>query len=547
MDFHEFSGLVFLGAIAIFIYGIRLARAGIQLLAGDRLRGIIAALTKNRFKAVGVGTLVTLILQSSNATTITLVGFVAAGTMTLEQAMGIILGADIGTTFVVILLAIEEIATYSLLLLIIGIIIEIASNTKRGRYVSMFLMGFGFIFFGMKLMVQVSVPLSLSPLLQEILLFLAKQPLFTLLATALFTMLVQNSAAPIGLAIALAFSGLITLPAAVPIVLGANVGTCSGSLFASLGSNAAGKRVAYAHLLLKVVGAALALLALQAFIRSIDWISSLLPLEFSISGKIALAHLLFNLYVVVLFLPLIGPGAWLVYKLLPQPREAAEEKLRSRYLDKKSLEVPSLAFANVRRELLRLVDLNQEMFRDCLQVFKKNDRVLMETIQAQDDQVDLLDREVKFYLARLSQESLTSEQADTELSLLAMTACLEEIGDVITKNILELADKKVRTARHFSEAGWKEIAHFHGQILENFQIVAGALATEDEALAKKALRHHEQLAELERQYRQGHLNRLHQGLKETFETSSIHLDLLSNLYRIDDLLADLVRQAYPKL
>ncbi len=517
------------------------------MLAGDRLRAIIASLTENRFTALGVGALATLILQSSNATTITLVGFVAAGTMTLIQAMGVILGADIGTTLVVILFAVREIATYSLLLLLAGILVDILSRQKRSHYLGTFLIGFGFIFFGMNLMVQISEPLKEHALLQQFFLFFSNQPLLVLALATIFTILVQNSAAPIGLVIALAFSGLIDLTTAVPAVLGANVGTCSGSLLASLGSNMAGKRVALAHLSLKLLGAGLVLLLLDPFIISVEWVATALLGGIAVSGQIALTHLLFNLYLVVLFLPLLKPASRMIQKIFPDPRHAKEDKFRPRYLDKKSLEVPSLAFANVRRECLRMLDIVREMFCDCIRVFKTHDRLLMESIHTQDDQIDLLDREVKFYLARLSQESLTPEQAEYELALLSITNDLEEIGDVVTKNILELAEKKLRKARKFSEEGWKEIKQFHQKVMENFKLTTASLASEDEGLAKKVLRHHEQLGHLERDYRQGHLNRLHQGLKETFETSSIHLDLLANLHRIDGVLADLIHHAYPHL
>lgn len=547
MTFHAFSLLTFCGAIAIFIYGIRLIRSGIQLLAGDRLRVVISHLTENRFLAVGIGALVTLILQSSNATTITLVGFAASGTISLTQAMGVLLGAGIGTTVVVMLLAIKAIAQYSLLFLVAGVVIDLAQRTKRARYIGMIFFGAGFIFFGMRLMVEVSHPLQADPFLRDLFIYVSDKTTIVLLVTILFTMFVQNSAAPIGLAIALSFSGLIDLSSAVPIVLGANVGTCSGSLISSLASNTIGRRVALANLFLKVTGAGLVLIFMGPFIASVQWVAELLSPILPVSGQIAIAHVLFNASLVILFLPFLKPAGWILEKILPEPRKAEEQKFRARYLDRKSLEVPSLAFANVRRELLRMLDLDMEMFRDCLPVLAKNDRVLLEAIQNQDDQVDLLDKEIKFYLAKLSQEDLNQEQADMELSLISLTSKLEEIGDVINRNILELADKKIRKARKFSTDGWKEIKEFHGNILENFKLATASLATEDDSLARRLLRHHDQLAVSENEYRLGHLKRLHEGRKESFETSSLHLDLLSNFYRIDELLMQLIREAYPKL
>jgi len=547
MQFTHFSYLAFLGAISIFIYGIRLARSGVQVLAGDRLRVILARLTDNRLMALGIGALVTLILQSSNATAISLVGFAATGSMSLTQAMGVLLGADIGSTLVVILLSVKEIAEYSWILIIVGVLIALLRKSRRGKNLSMVFMGVGFVFFGMKLMVLSTTPLQGNPVVQQVLLFLSHRPLITFLAVLIFTIFVQNSAAPIGLAIALSFAGLIDLKTAIPMVLGANVGTCSGSIFASLGSNFLGRRVALANLLFKSSGALLVFFFFGAFLASVEWVGKLYGAAIPVGGQIALSHLLFNLYLAVLFTPLIRPGAWLVRKLVPAPRFPKEEKFQPLYLDQKALETPSIAFANARREILRMLDLNREMFRGCLPVLEKNDRILLEEIEGQDDQVDLLDKEIKFYLAKLTQENLTEQQAEMELRLIEMTSILEEIGDVIDRNILDLAEKKIRKARRFSREGWEEICKFHENIMENFQIACAALAAEDTTLVKKLIRHHEKMGELEREFRQGHMLRLHQGLRESIESSSIHMDLLSNFYRVDHLLKSLVSKAYPDL
>ena len=254
-----FSAIAFLGALAIFMYGIRISRIGVQLLAGDRLRSLITSLTDNRFAALTTGILVTLILQSSTATTAMLVGFASSGIITVTQAMGVILGADIGTTFVVILLSIKKIADYALLMLIAGVILDIVSKRKKGRYVSMVFLGFGFVFFGMHLMVRTTSSLQEHRLLGEIFAQLGENPSYAFFAAAVLTALVQNSATTLGLTIALAFSGLLSLNEAIPIVLGANVGTCASSLLNSIGGGPMAKRVAFSHLFFKTTGALLAM------------------------------------------------------------------------------------------------------------------------------------------------------------------------------------------------------------------------------------------------------------------------------------------------
>jgi phosphate:Na+ symporter len=544
----NFSALAFLGAMAIFIYGIRLSRIGVQLFAGDRLRPLVASLTENRFSALVIGVLTTLILQSSTATTVMLVGFAATGAITLTQAMGVILGADIGTTFVVLLFSIKHIADYALLLLVVGAVLDVASrHKKRSRYLSMIILGFGFVFFGMKLMIQTTVPLQQSRLMAEIFEALRAAPLYAFFGAIVLTTLVQNSATTIGIAIALSFSGLLSLSDALPIVIGANVGTCASSLLNSVGGGPPARRVAFAHLFFKAAGAAVALSFLPRFTALIGGLSSLLPsIGQNPALQIALSHLMFNLLLSLVFLPFLSQGAWLVRKLVPEPYRAEEKVFGPKYLDSKSLETPPLAFANARREILRMAEIASEMFAQTITVFEKNDRELMSYIEEEDDKVDVLDRSIKLYLAQISQETLTSDQARIQLNVVAMTSDLEEICDIINKNVLELAEKKILKDRQFSEEGWEEIREFHAKVLENFHLALAYLAAEDEIIARKMARHERHLAVLEDKYREAHLLRLHKGLKETIETSSIHLDLLANFRRINTKLTAIVKAALPK-
>jgi phosphate:Na+ symporter len=475
-----------------------------------------------------------------------LVGFASTGVITLTQAMGVILGADIGTTFVMILLSIKEIADYALLLLIAGVVLDILSKKKKGRYISMVFLGFGFVFFGMQLMVRTTSPLQQSRLLVEIFTLLGENPSYAFFASAVFTALVQNSATTLGLTIALAFSGLLNLEEAIPIVLGANVGTCASSLLNSIGGGPMAKRVALSHLFFKLTGALLAMVLLGPFT---DLIVSVTPrsaiLHQNTAFQVALTHVGFNLLLSLLFFPFIPQGAWLIKKLVPEPFGQKEKAFGSKYLDPKSLETPALAFANAKRELLRMAEIAQDMFQDTIFVFEKNDEEMIAFIEEQDDKVDILDREIKFYLAKISQEDLNPEQARMQLNLVAITSDLEEICDVINKNILELAEKKIQKARQFSGEGWKEITDVHAKVSENFQLMVSTLTTEDKTLARKAVRHEKHLALIEDRYREAHLQRLHKGLKETIETSSIHLDLLANFRRINSKLTAIVKAAFP--
>jgi len=536
----HFSIVWFLGAVGIFLYGIRVGRIGLQLWGGDRLRGMIASLTENRFMGLAVGAFVTVILQSSSATVNMLVSFAGAGLLTLPQAMGVLLGADIGTTFVVVLLSIRKISEYSMLILLLGVVMDMVSRKKRTRYISMVFVGFGFIFFGLHLMATSALPLKDNRLFNDLLAFLSQTPLYSFFLAAIVTPFL-SSAGTIGLTIAFAFSGILNFEAALPFVLGANVGTAFTAVASSLSGATAGKQVAVAHLLFKVIGVAIFLPLIHPFAAAVNWLASQIPgIGESVSARIALAHISFNILLSVAFLPFISQGVWLVRKLVP-PSSDGEKEFAPRYLDPKSLETPALAFANVKREILRVADLVQDMFRDVLRCFQRHDADLVADIEARDDKVDLLDREIKLFLSNLSQENLTDDQTRMNLALLSLTGSLEEIGDIIDQNILDMAGKKIHWAREFSQEGWRDIHDYHGRILETFAWTISAMTASDEELAHRVLRSVDHLKAQEGELRLKHLARLQAGLKESFETSSIHLDTLSSFSRIASLLADLVR------
>src|SRR4030095_337130 len=491
----QFSFVWFVGSLAIFLYGIRVGRMGLQLWGGDRLRGMIASLTETRLMGVAVGAFVTLILQSSSATANMLVSFAGANLMTLSQAMGVLLGADIGTTLVVVLLSVKKFSDYAMLALVIGVVIDMVGQKKRTRYVSMLFIGFGFIFLGLKLMTLGLVPLEHSRLFQEILSYFSANAVSSFFLAAAITPLL-SSAGTIGLLFALSFSVLLTFDAALPFVLGANLGTCFTSFLSSFSGTTAGKQVAVAHLLLKSIGVALFLPFLSTFAGVVSGLAAQFPgLGQSVSGKIALSHMIFNLALAILFFPFIRQGVWLIQKVVPTPRHELEKRFAPRYLDPHSLETPALAFANVKREILRVADLVQEMFRDCLGCYERSDPDLVLEIESKDDNVDLLDREIKLFMAKLSQENLTDGQAKMSLSLLAVTGGLEEIGDTVVQNLLDMAGKKIHRARTFSQEGWREIQEYHAKIREAFAWAVSALAGGDVELAHRVARSSEHFTE----------------------------------------------------
>lgn len=547
----SFNWLAVIGGLAFFFLGLNSARHGLKMAAGDRLRIIMGKVTNNRLLAICMGACITIILQSSSAATVILVSFAETHLLTLWQAIGLILGADIGTTLVVILLSFKKITEYSLLLVATGALLEITTKKRSFKYVGYIILGFGLIFFGMHMMSEAAYPLRSDPAAMKAFEFLADHAVWNLVFATLFTAVIQTSAATIAMAIALSFAGVLSFETAIPIVLGANVGTCITAMLASINAGTEGRRVALAHVLIKVIAVALVFPFIGKYAILINHISgyfaNILP-EFTtgVSGKIALTHLLFNILLALSFAPFISPIAALVTRIMPSKIQK-EEIFEPMYLDKTALDTPALAFAQAKREIMRIADLTSDLFSTSLNMFQKNTNIIIEEegerIGGLDDKIDILEKAVRFYFAKISQKSLTEEQANAELGLLTIAGELEDIGDIISKEMLPLAQKKSKKMRIFSNDGWKELRKLHQLVMENFELMNSMLAHPHQDIVLKVVRHEEHLNTVEQDLRQSHLNRLHQGLHESFETSSIHLDILSNIRVINAKVTKIVRTA----
>lgn len=543
-----FSWAKMLGGLTLFFYGLQLGRNGLKLASGEKLKLLLGRVTSNRLTSLGLGAIVTFILQSSSATTVILVSFAESHLITLAQAFGVILGADIGTTLVVIILSFKKITEYALYIVVIGFAMTKLARSQKVRYMSEVVMGFGFVFFGMGLMAAATAPLHESSAAMQIFTFLADHPFWSLAFATVFTGIIQASAATIGIAIALSFSGVLTFEAAIPIVLGANVGTCITACLSCFGMGIAGRRVAISHVLVKVVGVALVFPFIDQVAVLIDrldaYIAQSTMLVLPTAGKIALTHLLFNVFVALLFLPLVKPGVKLVEMVVPSRREVGEE-FGPKYLDDKALETPSLAFSQVILEIHRIANIAHDMFRDILEIFKMDvdfDRAT-ENLGSADDKIDKLEKSVRFFLAKVSEKELTAQQASEQVALLTLAGDIEDIGDIMSKDILTLAKKKRRKVVRFSEEGWKELKAFHDMVFKDFDLTISMLAHPHADIAQKLFRHKDHLREAEQQMRHAHMQRLHDKLPETYETSSIHLDLLSCMRAVHTKLMRLVETA----
>jgi len=528
--------LALFGGLALLLYGMQLAGEGLQRAAGGHLRQLLASVTRNRLAAVGSGAIVTAVIQSSSATTLMLIGFVSAGLLSFRQSLGIILGADIGTTLTVQLLAFN-IQELSLLLVGVGFAVSFFARRGAAKSLGQAILGFGFIFLGMKVMTDGLAPLAGDELSRKVLVALSANPFFGLLTGAVLSASMASSAATIGLTLSLANQGILGLAGAVPVVLGANIGTCATALAASLRAGSDARRVAVAHIAFKVLGVALVFPFIHPLTALVVGTAS------DTARQIANAHTLFNVAMSALFLPFAPVAARAITALVPD-EERGDNPFRTRYLDDRYLDQPALAIGQATREALRMGDVAQAMLRDAMTVLRTNNQELLEDVERRDDQLDYLEREIKLFLARLGHETMGPDLAQREIGLISFIGNLENIGDIIDKNLMELARKKLYQGRRFSEAGEAELIEFHATVSKNLERAIAGFAGGDRSLAQEVLDQRPLIRQRERELRESHLMRLRRGLAESLETSEIHLDVLTNLKRISSHVTALV---YPIL
>ncbi len=519
------------GGVLLLLYGIKLLNDGLQNAAGSRIRSLVRSLTSNRFSAVGAGALLTGLIQSSSATSVMLVGFVSAGLMTFRQTLAVILGADIGATLTVQLIAFR-VYDYAVLLVGIGLLFTLFTKNTLYKNIGQGILGFGFVFLSLKIMIDAMLPLQGNELFREVFIVLTGTPFIGILLSAVVTALIHSSAATMGIALALATSGLIPLQSALYIILGANIGTCATALLASMRSPVEARRVAWAHVLFKVFGVLLFLPLLPWYQRLVEHTTP------DVMRQIANAHTLFNVIMAVVFLPFLGLFARLLVKLVPE--KAEEKRFGPMYLDDHVLGTPSLALGQATREALRASDIVREMLTGMIRGLQSDDPAIVEEIKLKDNLVDLLDRQIRLYIARLSSSNLTESQSRRVMTVLEVTRDLENIGDIIDRNIMPIALKRITKGFVFSQEGMAEIVSFHKKTVENFDFAIAAFANHDRDLAERVLRNKEELGLLERELVQAHLERLRKGLRESIETSHIHLDIIGNIARINSLITHII-------
>ncbi len=528
-------GLV--GGLALFLFGLNTLKDNLEQLAGEKIRHILHRMTGNVFYGIITGIIITFIFQSSSATSVLLIGFANAELINLTQAMGVILGADIGTTFTVQIIS-WNIYEYSIFFIVAGVLFLFTKKRKRMLLIGNLLVGAGMVFLGMKMMSDATAPLKTADYFQEMIESSKGNPIWLLIFATLFTAIIQTSAGTIGLLISLSSSGAInSLDVSIPVIFGANIGTCATAIIAALPSGSEGKKIAIGHLFFKVMGVIL-FYPFQHYLADAASITAT-----TLPHQIANAHTIFNLLITLIFSPFVYLIAIFINTIVPEEIQK-EEGSGTKYLNENALRTPSLALAYSMREILRMADIVAEMLKKSLATFKGENFDLIAELRATDNKVDTLYQELKMYLTKASLNPLSQELANVNVHQLTMIINLENIGDVIDRNILLLAQKKYKQQLTFSEDGFSELTNYHQLICQNFDLAISAFTSKNSELAAQVINNSKRIDDLLQIYTENHLQRLRKGLKESIETSSIHLDLLSNLHRINTYITNCV---YPLL
>ena len=526
-----------LGAIALLLWATRLVKTGVLRAFGDRLRRILGRATANRLGAFGLGVTVATALQSSTATALLITSFAGRGMIALAPALALMLGADVGSTLVVQALSFD-LKAFIPVLLIVGVGCFMLSGSSTVRQVGRIIIGLALMILSLGMIVASTTALRENPTLTFVLSRMADDPVIAVIIGALLTWLLHSSVAMILLTMSLAAAGVAPLPLAFALMIGANLG--GGLIPLALGwrEPAAARRILVGNLAFRASGALVALVALPWIVAGLE------PLAFAPAREIAMGHTAFNLLLAAVFLPLIGPAARLLERFIPDDPVAEIDTARPLHLDEALLDNPTLALGAAAREVMRLAERVEAMLEETIHTFTDTDDRRRSAIKKIDNEVDSLQEAIKLYLTRLTRQDLPEAEARTAFELILFTTNLEHVGDIIDKNLLELAAKRQRNSVAFSDEGWSELSAFHARIVKQMKLAMVVFMTRDAAMARELVAEKDELRKLEKEATEAHLDRLRQGTPATIATSTLHLDMLRDLKRIN---AHIVSVAHPIL
>ena len=530
------SLLNLLAAIALLVWGTHIVRTGMLRVFGENLRRILAASFVNRFRALIAGLGVTSIVQSSTATCLIVASFVGKNLVTTSAALAVMLGADVGTSLMAVVFSLD-LSWLSPLLIFVGVVVFISRQNSGAGAVGRVLIGLGLITLALQLIVAATRPLTESPAVRALLVALPNEVLLDIVVGAVLTVLSYSSLAIVLLVATLATSSIIPVPVALGLVLGANIGSGVLAMLATASATPQVRRLPLGNLVFKSAGA----LLFVAFLPQVHVL--LQQLAPSVHQQVVLFHLGFNVALAVLFIGFTGLVGRSVDRILPEASPAAGS-MRPRHLDPLALTMPSLAISCAAREALHQADVVETMLRGIVPVIRNNDLRLSGELRKLDDTVDELYSAIKFYLTQISGEALSKDESRRWTDIVSFTINMEQIGDIIERVLQDIEDKKVRRNRSFSEAGMAEIVHLHERLLSNLRLAMSVFLDGHVRDAKRLLEEKAHFRDLEHEYAANHIARLRENTAQSIETSSLHLDLISELKRINSHICGV---AYPIL
>ncbi|KUO52261.1 MAG: sodium:solute symporter [Desulfitibacter sp. BRH_c19] len=515
----------FAGGLAIFIYAMQSMADGLQKTAGDKVRRVLEVLTGVPVVGVLMGAFVTSTIQSSSATTVMVISFVNAGLMTLKQSVSVLMGANIGTTITAQLISFK-LSHYIFPIIFIGFLLNFLSKKKRMKYIGQVIFGFGLLLLGLSLMQEAMSPLKDYPQFISAIQQLSKYPILGVFVGIVTTALVQSSSATIAILIALAAQGLIPIEAAIPILLGDNIGTCITALLASIGANLSAKRAAAAHIIFNVAGTIIVLILLPVFMKFVLLVS---PPD-DVARQIANAHTSFNIFNTLLFLPLISVFVRLIIRIVPGSEEI--KPTGPVYLDDRMLKTPGLALALATKEIIRMANLAKDNVNMAMEGFFKEDNKILDEVMRNEDIIDELEKEITRYLSKTSQKGMTSTSSKRHTGLLHAVNDIERVGDH-AENIAQLARIKINERLPISEFALEELEKMKILSLEAYTTSISALEDDNITLADRVVELENEVDIMEKTLRKSHIRRLNSG-KCHAGSGVVFLDIISNLERVSD-------------
>jgi len=525
------------GGVALLLWGLHMVQSGVMRAYGAELRRFLGRALRNRFRAFAFGLAVTALLQSSTATALMTASFTADGAVTLASALAIMLGANVGTTLIVQVLSFD-VSAVSPVLLLAGVVAFKHSQRTRVRDLGRVSIGLGLMLLSLHLLLGTLAPAENAPGLRALLAAATGEPILNVLLGTVFAWAAHSSVAVVVLVMSLAYSNFVAPAAALALVLGANLGSAINPVFEAGGSrDPMAQRLPVGNLLNRLVGCALVL----PFIQPIAGLMA--TMDVSPARQAADFHTIFNVALAALFMLPLNKLAGLLIRLLPE-RKKASDPSTPLYLDSSALATPTIALTCAAREVMHMGDIVESMLRQTMTAFMTDDRRLVSEIERMDNAVDRLHEAIKLYVTEITRESLDGQNGQRAMEIIAFSINLEHIGDIIDKNLMELASKKIKNHLKFSAEGAADLGAMHQRVVDNLKLALGVFMSGEVAIARQLLREKVQIREVERAAAEGHFARLREGRPESIETSSLHLDVLRDLKRVHSHICSV---AYPVL